>query len=323
MNFTDLNNNGAVDGFCLVKTADRKITAKGVPYLDMVLTDSSGEIGGKLWDFKEEQHGWIDVNVLVRVRGTISQFNESNQLRVEKIRKVTPEDDVRVEDFVPCAPYRGEDMLDEILTVADGFKSAELRELVRAALAERREKLLYWPAAFKLHHAVRGGLLYHTLTILKLAQRVCEVYPFVDKDLLYSGVILHDIAKTEEFEASETGVAKGYSADGTLVGHLVRGAMLVERIGRGLGVADETLMLVEHMLISHHGEPEYGAAVRPMFLEAELLSELDLMDSRVYEMAMAAEAVQKGEFTPRQWALDNRKLYNHGRVGAAVRAEIL
>jgi len=322
MNFTSLNNNGAVDGFCLVKTVDRKITAKGVPYLDLVLTDSSGEIGAKLWDFKEELHGWIGANNLVRVRGTVSRFNESDQLRVEKIRGVTAEDDVRVEDFVPCAPYKGEEMLSEILGAVGGFKNAELKELVLAAIAERRERLLYWPAAFKLHHAVRGGLLYHTLTILKLAARVCEIYPFVDRDLLLTGVVLHDIAKTEEFEVSETGVAKGYSPDGTLIGHIVRGAMLVERVGRSLGVSEETLMLVEHMILSHHGEPDFGAAVRPMFLEAEILAELDLMDSRIYEMAMAADAVQKGEFTPRQWALDNRKLYNHGRVDAAVKAEI-
>ena len=156
-----------------------------------------------------------------------------------------------------------------------------------------------------------------------MAQGVANIYPFIDSDLLFAGVILHDIAKTEEFDVAQTGIASGYTTDGNLIGHLVRGAMAVDRCGRKLGISENTLMLVEHMIISHHGEPEFGAAVRPMFLEAEILSSLDTLDAKIYEIEQACRNVQPGEFTPRQWALDNRKLYNHDRNHADFRAELI
>ncbi|NLB36003.1 MAG: HD domain-containing protein [Clostridiales bacterium] len=313
MNFSQFNKNGGVEGFCLIKFLERKYTAKGLPYLDMILADSSGEISAKLWDFREELHGSFATNQLVKVRGTLSVYNDNDQLRVEKMRRTIDSDGVKIEDYVPSAPFEGEQMLAQIIEIAQGFEDKELKKLVSSVIDEYRDKLLYYPAAVKLHHAVRGGLLYHTLSILRLAQGVCEVYPFVDRDLLYSGIILHDIAKTEEFNVSETGIATGYTVDGTLIGHLVRGAIAIEQIGSKIGISSQTLMLVEHMLISHHGEPEFGAAVRPMYLEAEILSELDLMDARIFEIAQAVSSIETGEFTPRMWSLDNRKLYNHGR----------
>ncbi|MBQ8304241.1 MAG: HD domain-containing protein, partial [Clostridia bacterium] len=182
---------------------------------------------------------------------------------------------------------------------------------------------LYWPAAFKLHHAVRGGLLMHVLSIVRLAEAVCTVYPFVDKDLLLSGAILHDIAKLKEFVVCETGVATGYSVKGNLIGHLAEGAIMVREAAKRLNISEETSNLVEHMLLSHHGEPEFGAAVRPLFLEAELLSELDLMDSRIYEIKEALLNTAEGEFSQKMWAMDNRKFLNHNRVDLNTDADIV
>lgn len=323
MNFTQINKTGTVEGFCLIKTVERKLTSRGVPFLDMTLTDSDGEVGAKLWDYKEELHGEFVPNDLVKVRGTMTPFNDTQQLRIERIRRVSDEDGVRIEDFVPSAGFSGEAMFDELIAVADAFSDEELKLLVKTILNEYRDRLIYWPAAFRLHHAIRGGLLYHTLSILRMAQSVAKIYPFIDSDLLFAGVILHDIAKTQEFDVAPTGIASGYTVDGNLVGHLVRGAMAVEKCGRELGLSEETLMLVEHMIISHHGEPEFGAAVRPMFLEAEILSELDTLDAKIYEIEQACRGVEPGEFTQRQWALDNRKLYNHNRNSKEFKAELI
>ncbi len=323
MNFTQINKTGTVEGFCLIKTVERKLTSRGVPFLDMTLTDSDGEVGAKLWDYKEELHGEFVPNDLVKVRGTMTPFNDTQQLRIERIRRVSDEDGVRIEDFVPSAGFSGEAMFDELIAVADAFSDEELKLLVKTLLNEYRDRLIYWPAAFRLHHAIRGGLLYHTLSILRMAQSVAKIYPFIDSDLLFAGVILHDIAKTQEFDVAPTGIASGYTVDGNLVGHLVRGAMAVEKCGRELGLSEETLMLVEHMIISHHGEPEFGAAVRPMFLEAEILSELDTLDAKIYEIEQACRGVEPGEFTQRQWALDNRKLYNHNRNSKEFKAELI
>lgn len=314
MNFTPVDNKGLVDGFCLVKSAERKTSSKGDAYLDMTLGDRDGEINAKLWRYSEEVHGVYDINDIVKIRGTISQYNGADQLRIERIRMALPSDGVKIEDFVQSAAYSGEQMYEELLGIATSFEDKDLKLIVTKILEDNRLKLLYWPAAFKLHHAVRGGLLLHTLSIVRLAEGVCAVYPFVDRELLISGAILHDIAKLDEFEVSESGIASGYSVQGNLLGHLAMGAMSVGKYAEQLGIKRETAVLIEHMVLSHHGEPEYGAAVRPMFIEAELLSELDLMDSRVYEMREAVSAAKPEDFTAKIWAMDNRKIFNHSRT---------
>ncbi len=314
MNFTPVDNKGLVDGFCLIKSIDKNASSKGDTYLDMSLSDSDGEINAKLWRYSPELHGEYTVNELIKIRGVVSQYNGSDQLKIDRIRHVTPEDGVNVSDYVKSADYTGEQMYNELYSIAEGFKDEDLKRIVLAILEDERLPLLYWPAAFKLHHAVRGGLLMHTLSIVRLAEGVCTVYPFVDRELLISGAILHDIAKLKEFNVADTGVATGYSNEGNLLGHLAMGAMVINKYAEELNISPKTAMLLEHMVLSHHGDPEFGAAVRPMFIEAELLSELDLMDSRVYEMREAVAATNPEEFSSRIWAMDNRKLFNHTRT---------
>lgn len=314
MNFTPLDNNGLVEGFCIIKSIDVKTSARGDSYLDMTLSDSDGEINAKLWRYSKEIHGQYSANALVKVRGQISPYNGTDQLRIDKIRPTMAGDGVDPADFVKTAGYSGEEMFNELYSLAENFKDDDLRQIVCAILEDNRLKLLYWPAAFKLHHAVRGGLMLHTLSVVRLAQAVCKIYPFVDEELLISGAILHDIAKLSEFEVADTGIATGYSVEGNLLGHLAMGANVISGYAEKLGIDGEIPVLLQHMCLSHHGEPEFGAAVRPMFIEAELLSELDLMDSRVYEMREAVEAAQPKEFSSKVWAMDNRKLYNHARI---------
>lgn len=322
MNFTPIDNKGLVDGFCIIKSIEQKTSSKGDSYLDMMLGDSDGEINAKLWRYDKELHGEYTANELVKIRGNISQYNGADQLRVERIRRVQESDGVDISDFVKTASYSGEDMFDELVSIAEGFSDKELKAIVTEILKDSRLAMLYWPAAFKLHHAVRGGLLLHTLSIVRLAEGVCKIYPFVDRELLISGAILHDIAKLSEFEVADSGIATGYSVEGNLIGHLAMGAMVIEKYAEKLGISRKTAMLLEHMVLSHHGEPDFGAAVRPMFIEAELLSELDLMDSRVYEMREAVLAANAEDFSGRIWAMDNRKLYNHSRTDLKTETKI-
>lgn len=310
------------DGFWLIKTIDRKTNVKGAPYLDMMLCDKKGEISAKLWDYSEITHGAYEAGDLVKVRATVTQFNGADQLRVEKIRKVTLTDGVNISDFVPTAEYSGEMMLGTIMNVIASVEDEELKTLTYALVKDREKDILTWPAAFKLHHAIRGGLLYHTLSILKLAEGVVKLYPSVDKDLLYCGIIVHDLCKIDEFDLNPAGLVSAYSVKGELIGHLVMGAMKIEQKALELGISSEKAMLLEHMVISHHGQPDFGAAVRPMFLEAEILSQLDTLDATVYEITSAVSDVKQGEFTGRMWALDNRKLYNHGRKECLPKANL-
>ena len=322
MNFTPIDNKGLVDGFCIIKSIEQKTSSKGDSYLDMMLGDSDGEINAKLWRYDKELHGEYTANELVKIRGNISQYNGADQLRVERIRRVQESDGVDISDFVKTASYSGEDMFDELVSIAEGFSDKELKAIVTEILKDNRLAMLYWPAAFKLHHAVRGGLLLHTLSIVRLAEGVCKIYPFVDRELLISGAILHDIAKLSEFEVADSGIATGYSVEGNLIGHLAMGAMVIDKYAEKLGISRKTAMLLEHMVLSHHGEPDFGAAVRPMFIEAELLSELDLMDSRIYEMREAVLAANAEDFSGRIWAMDNRKLYNHSRTDLKTETKI-
>lgn len=322
MNFKYHERTGASYGFCLVKSVEKKTNKNGGVYLDFVLSDKSGEIPGKLWNYDEDIHGFFEPNMLIKVQGVISQFNGADQIKIERIRPAIEADQLNIDDFVPAASYSGTDMFNELVSIVESFSDEDIKKLVLTMLNENKEKLLFFPAAFKLHHAMRGGLLFHTLSIVRLAQSVCSIYPFVDGDLLIGGAVLHDIAKLSELEAGDTGIVTSYSVEGTLLGHLVMGAMMVDKAAERLGIDHEKAMLIEHMLISHHGDPEFGAAVRPLFLEADILAALDRLDSRIAEVNGAVAGVDVGKFSPKQWALDNRSFYNHGRADATLTAEL-
>lgn len=316
------NPTGSNDGFWLIKTAEKKVNVKGAAYLDLMLCDKKGEISGKLWDYSELTHGVYEAGDLVKIRGSVTQFNGNDQLRIDRIRKVNASDGVDVSDFVPTAEYPGEMMLGQIMNVISSVKDDELKHLTYALVKDREKDILYWPAAFKLHHAMRGGLLYHTLSIIKLCEGVCLIYPAVDRDLLMCGAIVHDLCKIDEFDISTAGLVTGYSVKGELLGHLVMGAMKIGEKAKELGISEDKAMLLQHMVISHHGEPDFGAAVRPMFLEAEILSQLDKLDATINEITAVVGDLPDGEFSQRQWALDNRKLYNHARKEVSTKANL-
>ncbi len=323
MNFTPIDNLGRVEGFCLVKAVELKTSAKGDSYLDFTLGDKSGEINAKLWRYSAVEHGEYASGDIVKIRGTISKYNGADQLRIEKIRSAISADGVDPADFVQSAAYKSEDMFGKLISICEQMQDEEIKKLVIAIYDDYKERLLYWPAAYRMHHAMRGGLLMHTLSIVRLAQRVCDVYPFVDRDLLLGGAMLHDIAKIKEFEVNAGGTVDNYSIKGNLLGHLTMGAAVVNEYAKKLCISEKTAVLLEHMILSHHGVPEFGAAVKPMFIEAEILSELDLMDARVFEMREAVSGAEKEDFSGRVYALDNIKLFNHGRTDLSRDPELI
>ncbi|MGN0527106.1 MAG: 3'-5' exoribonuclease YhaM family protein [Acutalibacteraceae bacterium] len=322
MNFIELDKPGIVDCFGFVKSVDKKSAKNGTFYLDMKLSDKDGEISAKFWDFKEEENFLPKANTVIKVRGKLQQYNGIDQLVVQRMKEVE-EGEVDLKDFIESAEYTGEAMFNAILDVVNGFSDEELKNVVLSMLGENKSKMLDFPAAEKLHHAITGGLLYHTLSIVRLAECVSDIYPCVDKDLLLAGAVLHDIAKLREYEVNSAGIVTGHTVEGMLLGHLVMGAEDVGKKCDELGINPEKKYLLQHMLISHHGKLEYGAAVMPAFIEAEILSQLDMLDANMYEMAEAVGGVKSGEFTGRLWMLDNRKLYNHGRKEVKPQANVI
>ncbi len=314
---------GLYEAFALVKSCDKKKAKNGTYFLDAVLCDKDGEISAKLWDYHEESVPMPKINTVVKVRGTLQQYNGNDQFIIQRLRETSDSDNINMSDFVRSAECEGADMLKNIEDIVDCFNDEELKSVVLGMLNDNREQLLTFPAAEKLHHAVRGGLLYHTLSIVRLAECVCSLYPCIDRELLLSGAILHDIAKIREYHVNGAGIVDGHTLEGALLGHLVMGAEDVGGKCDELQISTEKKYLLQHMLISHHGKFEFGAAVRPGFIEAEVLSQLDLFDANMYEMADALKDVETGSFTGRLWMLDNRKLYNHGRTEVRPQANII
>lgn len=312
MNFTSLPN-GMVDGFVLIKKCEQKKTKNGSVYLDLIIGDKDGEISAKLWDYNGADI--FEEEMVVKVRGNIEQYNGRDQFRIAQIRPASSSDDYNLSDLVPTTEVGGAQIYDMLMKRVSAFKDDELKAIVTKILEDKKDMLVTCPAAFRLHHAMVGGLMLHTISIVRMAEQICTIYPNINKELLVSGAILHDVAKTWEFTFAKSGLVKGYSTEGELIGHLVKGAIYIEEAAKALGIKSEKVTLLEHMVLSHHGVPEYGSPVRPMFLEAEILSSLDTLDAEIFEFHNATAAVETGKFTDRQWALDNRKLYNHGLSG--------
>ena len=300
---------GPAEGFCLVKSVSARTDVKGSEYLDFILADSEGECAGKLWNYSRVYHGTFEPDDIIKVRGTVQIWKDNEQLKIERIRHANEQDDVDMNQLIPCAPFDPQIMYDELFMIAQDFRNEDLRRLVQYLLRENKEKLLLYPAGVKLHHATRGGLLHHTLSVVKLAQKILDLYPWLNGDLLLSGAILHDIGKLEELDTGSLGLAGAYTSAGQLLGHISIGMSMVAQAAEVTLCPKETAVLVEHMLLAHHGNPEYGSPKLPMIPEAEVLSVCDLLDSRLYEMQAALDSVAPGGFSERLWALDNRQIY--------------
>lgn len=302
----DLTKDQRFEGFLLVRTSDQRTGGNGAKYLDLNLADRTGEVNAKVWDGNVPAPAPGSV---VKVRGGTLEYNGRLQLRVERIRAVAPTDEVDLSSLVPCAPEPPEKMLEEIESAIDGFQSQPIRDLTRELVRRFEEKLRYYPAAQRIHHAERAGLLHHTTGMLRTAKAILQIYPWLNSDLLYAGVILHDLCKTEEMDSDSMGVVRDYSKEGLLLGHLVLGVTRIQEAANDLGISGEPVLLLQHMLLSHHGEPDFGSPRKPMFPEAEVLHWIDLLDARMNEMQTAVAKLKPGVFSEKIWSLD-RRLYH-------------
>ena len=302
--------NQMFEGYVLVKASEQRTSSNGSKFLDMTLGDVSGEFNAKMWDGAVQPPA---AGTVIKIRAMMQEYNNRPQLRVDKLRPVTEKDNVDMSLLLPCAPYPPEDMLSVIRGRVERMRDEELKRLVTYRLDQCGEALMYYPAATRLHHAERSGLLHHTSTMLRMADAVCGVYTQLDGDLLAAGVILHDLCKITEIRADASGVAIDYSREGQLLGHIVRGVSELDKACEALSVREETRVMLEHMILSHHDLPEYGSPKPPMFPEAEVLHVLDLLDARMFEMDSALKNVAPGTFTERIWSLD-RRLYRRERA---------
>lgn len=298
--------------FFMAKNGSLKTGSNQKIYFDVTLADKTGEINGKKWDVSDDEAASLSVlkdGTVVKIRASVSEWNGIKQLKILRIRKAADSDELEMSDFVKAAPEDPEEMLSYITGQAEAIGNPRLKALCLNTLSENREKLLYYPAAKANHHAELGGLLYHTRRMLTLGLKACLVYTNLDKDWVTAGVIMHDMEKINEIAANEFGISSGYTVKGNLLGHIVMGAISMAERAKAAGLSEEETVMMQHMIISHHNEPEFGSPLRPMFPEAELLHHLDMLDARMYDFEEGLKSAQPGGFSERVRTLDGRLLY--------------
>ena len=308
----DLKKDEEFVDFFMVKSVSVRKGSNGKDFLDILVSDSTGEIAGKKWDVCAEEIPTLEAIAegdLVKIKAGVTEWNGMKQLRVLRIRKAVKEDKLEMTDYVKAAPEAPLDMYNFILGKAQEFEDEDLKKLSIRLLTDNEEKLMYYPAAQKNHHAELAGLLYHMKRMLMTGERVCEVNKNLDKDLLLTGVIIHDIEKINEIESNELGISPGYSFEGQLLGHIIQGIKTIDKLTLEMDFPREKAIMLEHMILSHHYEPDFGSPKKPLFPEAEMLHYLDVMDARMFDMEDALAATQPGEFSERVFSLENRRLY--------------
>lgn len=284
--------NQTVTGFFCVAQKSVRSKKDGSPYLALTLADSSGQIECRMWDAGEA--GEFAQGDVVKIRGQVSRYQERLQITIDRLRKASA-GEYSAADFVPATERNVDEMWAELEEWVSTMEDADFQRLARAFLDDKeiRSALREAPAAKALHHAWIGGLLEHILSLMGVADAVVRKYPGANRDLLLTGVLLHDIGKLKELS---WGTSFEYTLRGQLLGHITMGVRMVgEKIAALGDFPEEKRLLVEHLILSHHGRYEFGSPKLPMVPEAILLHYLDDMDAKMQTMqAEFARAVANG-----------------------------
>jgi 3'-5' exoribonuclease len=303
------------DAFFLLLQKQSRSTKTNKPYLCLTLCDKTGTLEGRVWDPGDPR---ISKDVgrgdVVKVRGSVSRFDDRLQIKVEQMRRAMT-GEIDKSDLMPATTCNVDELWNELMGFVESFTQPDLKRLLIALLTDPQLAQAYReaPAARQLHHAWLGGLLEHVVSLLKLADRVAPHYPMLHRDLLLTGVILHDIGKVRELSWD---IGFDYTVEGELLGHIQMGIALVEKTIDGLpDFPDRLKTLVLHMILAHHGKLEFGSPKLPMIPEALVLHFLDDLDAKMQAMSRefeksAKEGKAPDEMTGKVWALDQRQLLN-------------
>lgn len=284
----ELEPNTTIQDVFLVSAKDVRYKKSGDPYLSLILSDKTGELDAKMWDNAAEASTTFERDDFVRVKGLVQVFQDKPQLNIHKLQPVA-DAAVDLADFLPASTRDRDEMFAELLAWIEGMQNPHLKGLLAALLSDpdvaRRYRTA--PAAKGVHHAWIGGLIEHVLSMCKLARFTAGHYPDIDFDLLLSGVILHDIGKIHELSYERS---FRYSDAGQLLGHIHIGTQMVQEKLAGMPDFPQKLRdLLLHMILSHHGLLEYGSPKVPVFAEAMLLHQIDVMDSKMETMRSTVE----------------------------------
>ena len=301
----DFEDKDHIIGQLLVTASTKGTTDKGLSYLNVTFQDKSGVIEGKKWDASDEDLRLFAPGCVALVDGLVNLYKNQPQLKIVGASKVDPSE-VVMANFQRVSPVPKEELEAKLDKYLNSFKDKDVEKVTKAVISHFREKYTSFPAAVKVHHEFGTGLLHHSIFMADAADALAKIYKQVDRDLLVAGALLHDIGKTIEYDYQITPVQ---TTEGKLCGHIAIGYAEFKRIVDDLHIESEVPLLLEHMILAHHGSLEFGSPVMPATREALLLSEIDMMDSRQMILDKALESVKEGEFTPRLWMMDDTSFY--------------
>lgn len=303
---TTLRVGDTVDHFLLIKQSSIGVTTVGKPFMSLVLQDKSGDIEAKLWDTNEEHEKLYGAEQIVKVGGEIHDYRGKLQLRVKSIRPVRSDEGVSITDLVPSSEKSKEELMNELTPYLFEMKNPNIQRLTRHLLKKHHQAFITYPAATRNHHDYASGLIDHVVSMLRLGKALTELYPTLNKDLLFAGIMLHDVGKVIELSGP---VATSYTIEGNLLGHISIMVNEIAMAAKELEIEGEEVMLLQHMVLSHHGKEEWGSPKRPMVREAEILHYIDNIDAKMAMLNRALEKTNPGEFSERMFPLENRSFY--------------
>lgn len=294
--------------FLLIKGVSERKTRAGKIFLSIIFQDESGEMNGNLWDANPEEIEKYQAGKVVWVKGKREEYNGQDQLRINKIRLANDDEANDPRLYVKSAPFTADEMIEKLNQVIKEIKDPAMNQIVRHLLNKYSHVFFEAPAAKSNHHAFNGGLAYHTTSMIEIARAIVAYYPNINASLLYSGLILHDLGKVIELSGP---TATEYTLEGQLIGHIVLIDQEIVLACQELGLdnLDESILLLRHVILAHHGLLEYGSPVRPQVKEAEIIHYLDQIDAKINMMEDELSKAEAGEFTPRIWAMENRSFY--------------
>ena len=296
------------EGFYLIKSAEVRQTRAGKDYIAFTFQDDSGEIEGKLWDAQPHNVAEYTAGKVVHMQGRREVYNNTpqvNQLVLRLPRAGEPNDPA---DFKEKPPVDPKDLRDYLAQMIFKIENPVWQRVVRALYSKYDKEFYSYPAAKTNHHAFESGLAFHTATMVRLADAIGDIYPQLNKSLLFAGIMLHDLAKVIELSGPDD---TEYTVRGNLIGHI---ALIDEEITKVLlelkiDESKEDVIVLRHVILSHHGLLEYGSPVRPRIMEAEIIHIIDNLDAEMMMMTGALAKVGEGEMTSRIFAMDNRSFY--------------
>lgn len=289
----------------LITQVTQGITTAGSPYLSLVLQDKSSTIEGKLWDVKSEQLDLAKPGTIVVVIGEVLKYRNNLQLRIHGIEP--SEQLYNISDFVTESVVPVDELRKSVNEALDSIENPIIKSVTTACFLRYQEDFFQYPAASKNHHDFLGGLATHVVAMLEINDFICKKYPLLNRDLLVGAILLHDMGKVFELSGP---ILTEYTMPGKLLGHISMMTSIVHEVAVSLQCQDsEEVILLKHMILSHHGEYEYGSPVLPMTAEAEILNLIDNLDARMNMFEKLYNTLEPQTFSQRVFSLENRSFY--------------